>query len=190
VVTHRTLRFSLFLLESLLAITPNVRVWNCSDGARIVGAMPAELRQMRSGRRPGERQAVVDAIVKATVPDGVAVNARRLRRFEAAFADWLAAVRAACGAVRAAGGGLVAIHDALRAWLVVKPETAERRAVRLLVEGSLMMMFHHAFHRALRHGLIDDPAYCAMVLDAYDAAFAAMAARFEQAMAAAAGPAI
>lgn len=182
-VTHRTLKLAHMMAELVIGQYPEVRVWNCSDGLKIKNTLPKRLASAKLMSRPGQRAATVARIVGETKPDGIVVDHARLADIGRGFADWRVAITSSLDELQARGGDLVDLHDALRAWLIAPPASGPRDTVAALVEGSLMMIIHHAIHRALRLGLMDDRAVLTLLIEGCRRIIAEMDQRFTAALA-------
>lgn len=133
-----------------------VAFFNCSDGAKLQGAVAKLPAQVKLAALPGQRQAALDAIEAGVerLPAGGLIDPARIRRFQSGCRTWRDELRASFTAIVERGGDLIDWHDAI----VASRDRWRQRddAVRTITEGSMFLMFHYAFAHALTYDLIAD----------------------------------
>lgn len=181
VYTNRMLEYFLHSTQGLIATASDITFYNCADGVRIAGAAPRLPSQVRFPIAREQRLAVVAEIrdaAHAYAPGGL-VDRTRVRRFQATFRAWINVLRGDFARIGDGGGDLIDVHDAIHGSLPPAGTQGEEGGLRILAWGSLAMMFRHAFHYAVRHGLIADDAYRGVVLGAFGAALDHMQRDFD-----------
>ena len=166
--------------QELLEALGHVRVFNCSDGARLRGAtakLPGkvDLAEDRSGH--ARALAAIDAACERHGA-GDLVDPARVRALTDALHRWAAMVLDALRELRATGRDLVAWYDVLHHSFEKIGD--EGVSIRFLAEGSTLTMYHLAFHHALWHRGLNDTALQDALLDGLDTAFARMSERLEE----------
>ncbi len=179
VYTNRMLRLFLTHSQNLIRASDGMTFHNCSDGARIAGAVPRMPGQVKLPPAPVAADDVAAGIRARTIaaprPDAITLN-----RYATSFRHWAAGLAATLTRLRDAGTDLIGWHDAVFGSLGIGEDAAARR---IMVEGSLAMMMRHALYYALRHDLMAAPAFLAQVHEGFVEALGAMADQVDAATA-------
>lgn len=191
VYTNKLLQLFLTHAQALIQASEGVTFHNCSDGARIRGTIPRVAARVEPGmppRSPAAVKAEIVATTRSSQPHSLAEPAR-LRDFGRTCRLWASDLLAALARLRDEGGDLIAWHDAIFGSLAAPAAgDPDAPARRILFEGSLALVFRHAFHYALRNPVAADPAFLAEVHDGFAETIAAMLDQLDRAIAGATSP--
>jgi len=179
VYTNRMLRLFLTHAQNLIRASAGMTFHNCSDGARIRGAVPRMPGQVKLPP-PAVAADIVVAGIRARTVEAPRPDAVTLNRYATNFRLWVIGLAATLTRLRDAGTDLIGWHDAIFGSLGTGEDAAARR---IMVQGSLTMMMRHALYYALRHDLLADPAFLAQVHDGLVEALRAMADQVDAATA-------
>lgn len=185
VYTNRLMTYFLTAAENLIRHQRNVAYVNCSDGVRIRGAVPRMAAQVVLPEPPLTPAETVADIVARTeehaafaLIEGADVDGCR-----AEVAAWADGLLAELGRLHAGSADLIAWHDAIIGSISGR-ERAGRPMIRILAGGTVIMMFRHALHHAIRHDLLTDRGFLDVVFGILVAALNRMRDRFDAAVAA------
>lgn len=176
VYSNRMLEYFLHSTQGLIATASEISFFNCADGVRIEGAAPKLSSQVKFPIARDQRLAATAEIRDATLayPAGGLIDHDRIRLFRKTYRDWSDALLARLRALAGPDGDLIDIHDAIHGSLEKFEGARLESGVRMMVWGSLAMMFRHAFHYAIRNDLIADQAFKAVLIDGFVAALTHM----------------
>lgn len=161
--TNHVLDAARVRLEALIDQAPGVRFFNCSDGARISGAvalLPARAKLDPSSNKLHDLATMAEEASPFTAEQFV--DPARLSALDTHFTEW---ARQLSTTLNDPCDDLIALLDRLAAALAAGAQ--REPGIPILAGGSLMILFHHAFHLARRHRLIDDPAFVKLVSQRY-----------------------
>ncbi len=179
IYTNQMLQLFLTHTQNLIQASAGMTYYNCSDGARVRGAIPRMPAQVQLPVASVAPAAIVAAIGRTTVP-ALPPDADALYRFARIFRRWARDLVAELSRLRDQRADLISWHDAIFGSLRAGEDAAPRR---VMVEGSLTMIMRHVLHYALRHDLMAAPTFLAEVHDGFADALDAMADQVDQSVA-------
>ncbi|MDJ0683143.1 MAG: DUF115 domain-containing protein [Alphaproteobacteria bacterium] len=163
VLTNRAMMFNKAHFNVFATTNPGVTVLNCSDGARIEGAVPTDAASLDfpTPARPG------GPVVRAAFDRCAPVSAlsppldEALALYDAALADWEAAADAALAAADGFDGLLTGFAPMMH--MAASDPTAVR-AAKTAYRGSMLMVLQHAFAHYRRLDASNRPAFSTHVM--------------------------